>query len=100
MKIELVKYNYVVTTEYESGNKEVVKYCNSITFTNTGDEIVRVNDMILYPGVIGVSLGDSRSIGGNFGEEYCGNIRVQFAGGGANPALEIIQKFYNEFGNG
>lgn len=100
MKKDFVKYNIAVNTVYTSGVKEVVKWCNSLTFTNTGDEIVRVNDMILYPGTPGTILGDSRSVGGNEGEIYCGNIRVQFAGGGAAPALEIIQKFYNEFGNG
>lgn len=92
------KYNVAVTTVYTSGVKDVVKFCNSFTVTNTGDDIVRVNDMILYPGTIGTSLGDSRSIGGNEGEIYCGNIRVQFDGVGLNPSLEIIQKFYNEFG--
>lgn len=82
---------------YFSQQVDVVRNCNGFTVTNTGDNIVRVNEMILYPGTIGTILGTSRSIGGNEGEIYIGNIRVAFAQ--PNTALqqiEIIQKFYVE----
>jgi hypothetical protein len=63
--------------------------------TNTGVDIVRVNGAILYPGIPGISLGDSRTFGGNEGEIYCGNIIVSFASL-VTPEIEIIQKFYTE----
>jgi hypothetical protein len=89
-------YNISVNLYTRSGYVDVVKACNGFTVTNVGDDIVNVNGMILYPGVIGTSLGDSRSIGGNEGEVYQGNIQVMFAGAGANPSLEVIQKFYSD----
>ena len=53
---------------------DVQRPCNGFTATNTGDNIVTVNGAILYPGVPGTSLGDSRSFGGNENEEYAGYI--------------------------
>lgn len=87
-------YNTTVTIENESGFVDVVENCNGFTFTNVGDDIARVNGMIIHPGVINVSLGDSRSIGGNKDEIYKGNIKLAFNGVGLNPAVEFVQKFY------
>lgn len=87
-------YNMMVITENESGFVDVPKGCNGFTFTNTGDVIAEVNGMIAYPGVIGTSLGDSRSIGGNQDEIYLGNIKLSFTGAGANPAVEFAFKIY------
>jgi len=88
------KYNISTTIKNESGFVDVVPNCNGFTFTNVGDVIAEVNGMIVHPGVIGTSLGDSRGIGGNEFEIYSGNIKISFTGVGANPAIEIVQKFY------
>lgn len=71
-----------------------VDNCNGFTATNMGDDPVRVNDQLLYPGVIGTNVGDSMVIGGNYGEVYMGRILISFEGTGANPSVSIIQKFY------
>ncbi len=89
------KYNFQVNYYNQSGFVEVTRGCNSITFTNTGQDPVEVNGMILYPGTPGTQLGDSRTIGGNEGEIFVGRITVTFQTVVA-PQLEIIQKFYTE----
>jgi len=89
------KYNFSVAAYNSTQRVNVDPNCNGFTVTNTGDTIVRINDLILYPGVPGTSLGDSRTFGGNFGERYVGDIRIQFDQPlGANPLVEVIQKFY------
>lgn len=81
----------------KSGFVDVVKLCNGFTVTNTGTDTVRVNDAVLFPGTFGSVLGDSRTFGGNEGEIYVGNIKISFTlPAGANPQVEIIQKFYVE----
>ena len=87
------KYNISVITVNKSGFVNVIENCNSFMVTNTGVDTVQVNDMILYPGVPGTSLGDSRTIGGNQGEVYKGTLKIAFATLVA-PALEIVQKTY------
>lgn len=91
-----INFNYTVNTYAQTARIEVEKYCNAITFTNTGDTIARVDGMVLYPGTPGTSLGDSRTIGGNLGEIlHKKEIVLQFDNpAGANPQVEIIQKFY------
>lgn len=94
MATERQKYNVTPVTINKSGFVDVIKNCNGFTVTNTGDDTVQVNDQIFYPGVIGTNLGDSRSYGGNENEIFVGSIKVAFAGVGANPAVEIVQKFF------
>lgn len=90
-------YNFTVQVLQKSDWYNVVKNCNGFTVTNIGDTICLVNDQIFYPGVPGVSLGDSRSYGGNEGEVYIGIIKVAFQVPlGANPQIEIVQKVYSE----
>lgn len=88
------KYNITTQIVQRSDWYDVDDLCNGFTVTNIGDTIVRFNDQILYPGTIGTSLGDSRSYGGNEGEIYKGQFKVQFVPGGTNPQLEIVQKVY------
>lgn len=91
------RFNITVNNYQVSGSVSVQKNCNSMTYTNIGDEAVTINDIILFPSATPATiLGDSVSIGGNEGEVYKGNIRVKFAGGGAAPNVQIIQKFYLE----
>lgn len=91
---KLLQYILMATNYQRSGWYDVEKFCNGFTVTNVGDDNVTVNDQILYPGTIGSILGDSRTYGGNRGEIYVGRIKVSFAGVGANPNVEIVQKVY------
>lgn len=81
-------------TFVESANIIVQENCFAVMFTNIGDTIARVNNMIVYPGVPGTSLGDSRTIGGHVLDIYKGNITLSFDVGGANPHIEIVQLYY------
>ena len=92
------QYNYFPLTVNQSGWIDVEKNCNGFTVTNVGNDNCQVNDQIFYAGVPGVSLGDSRSFGGNENEVYVGRIKVAFAGVGALPQIEIIQKVFVNIG--
>lgn len=96
MQFQFIKYNTTGAVPYTTGGFITrVDNCNGFIATNTGDDIVTINDRVLYPGVPGTSNGDSISIGGNFGELYFGNLKVAFSGIGANPQITIEQKFYS-----
>lgn len=89
------EYNTETGIYTKSGYVDVMPKCNGYTFTNLGDAIAFVNDMVVYPSSTpATALGDSRSVGGNEGEVYKGILRVRFDVAGANPKLEIVQKFY------
>lgn len=77
-----------------SGWVNMVDNCNGWLAVNTGDDPVEINDQILYPGIIGTSLGDAKPVGGNFGEIFKGTIKITFKGIGANPQVTIEQKYY------
>ena len=95
MSMEVQIYSFSVQNYQVSGFYTVEPYCNGFTVTNIGNTIVQVNDQIFYPGVIGVSLGDSRSFGGNQGEIYKGQIKVSFQFPlGTLPNIEVVQKIY------
>lgn len=89
---------YNISVEIVTEAKEVtrVRNCNGIMFTNVGDTIAFVNGMVIFPSATPTTdLGDSRSIGGNEGELYTGNITLVFAQPlGVTPRVEIVQKFY------
>lgn len=67
-------------------------------FTNLGDTICRVNDMVIFPSATpATALGDSRSISAHLMDLYKGNINVSFANpGGASPLIEMVLLFYTE----
>lgn len=91
------KWNITTIVVDKSGFFDVVELCNMVMVTNVGNTIVQVNDMVLFPGVLGVSLGDSRTFGGHQNEIYKGIIKVSFlVPVGTSPRLEIVQKFYME----
>lgn len=93
---DFLAYNFTGEMLYTtSQHVSVERLCNGFTARNTGTTIVRVNDATLYPGVPGNSAGDSMTVGGNAGEIYVGNIKIQFDAGG-EPQVAIIQKFYVE----
>jgi hypothetical protein len=89
-------YNISVATYSQSGFIDVIENCNGFTFTNLGDTIAEVNGMVIFPSATpATDLGDSRSIGGNAGEIYKGNIKLSFRQPlGVAPLVEIAQKFY------
>lgn len=75
--------------------------CNSLLVTNIGGDPVTVNGKLLLPGIVGQLsitsniLGDAFAIGGNENEVYNKRtIVVRFAGTGANPMIEVTQKFF------
>lgn len=97
----LLRWEMVPNTLKAAGWYDIPRNCNGFMVTNTGDVIVEVNDQIFYPGVIGVSLGDSKSFGGNYGEIYVGKLKVAFANPtlGVQPAIEVVYKVYTNIDN-
>lgn len=98
MKLPIQKYNIAIGTYNTSQFIDVVENCNGFTFTNIGDTIAEVNGQVIFPSATPLTaLGDSRSIGGNEGEIYKGNMRLLFRTPlGAAPLVEIVQKLYIE----
>lgn len=93
--MDFIRYNTTGAQPYnEGGFVKMVANCNGYIVVNTGDDIVRVNDRVLYPGVIGTTNGDSHTVGGNFGEVFLGTIRISFDGTGATPEITVEQKYY------
>jgi hypothetical protein len=93
MPQQFQKYNISVAIITQSGFVAVMDNCNSWMVTNTGADTVEVNGMTLFPGTFGTILGDSKTIGGNQGEVYTGNIKVSFLTL-VNPRLEVVQKSF------
>lgn len=90
-----LRYNTTGAQTYNTGTMvKRVNNCNGYTAINTGDDPVTVGDTLLYPGVPGTVNGDSKTVGGNLGEIFLGNIRIVFSGIGVAPAVTIEQKFY------
>jgi len=89
------KFNITAQQYTQAGRYEVVQNCNCITVTNLGNAIAYFNGMILHPGTVGSTLGDSRTIGGNEGEIYKGELVISFDSG-STPKVEVIQKYYTE----
>lgn len=92
--VPFIFYGKTIQIIQVSGWYNLELLCNGFTVTNIGTTIVTVDQEIYYPGVPGVSLGDSRTFGGNLGEIYRGGpIQVSFAAG-AGSQISIIQKVY------
>ena len=101
MKNDYRKYNDITQQYNTSRQIETEILCNSILVTNIGGDVVSVNGKLLLPGTLGSLsttsniLGDSYSLGGNEGEIYDKRtLVIVFAGTGANPLLEVTQKYY------
>lgn len=76
---------------------DVYQQCNAIMVTNIGDTAVTVDEKILFPSATPLTvLGDAVSYGGNENEVYNKQVlKISFAQPlGANPKIEIVQKFY------
>ena len=91
-----MRYDFDAQTYVRSGRVPTYKTTNGITITNTGDNIVTVENIVLYPGTPGSIQGDSISIGGNEGEILDKKqLTVSFASPAtAGQKVQIIQKFY------
>jgi hypothetical protein len=64
-------------------------------FTNIGNRAATVNGMLIYPGEVGTSLGDSRTVSTASADlEYKGKITIAFTGAGNNPSVEVVTLFY------
>lgn len=84
--------------DYVNGQRiAIFKNCNSITITNTGTATAVVDNITLYPGTVGTSLGDSVTIGGNQNEILTRkSIRLSFPAPAAGQKISIIQKYYKQ----
>ena len=90
-----VKYN-TSTQEYVRLNSVVVQRgCNAVSVKNAGTTMVFWNGEPLVPG-------ESKSVGGNEGEEYVGRIDLTFGAAAvppatvATPSVWVTQKFYTD----
>lgn len=93
--MEFLKYNITKAQPYTiSGYLKLVPNVNGIKVTNTGADLVFVNDEPLYPGLPGTAIGDSITIGGNLGEIFLGTVDIRFSGTGTNPQVLATIKFY------
>jgi len=94
---EMRQYNMDVQVYTQSQAVTVTRGCFAFMFTNIGDVIARVNQLIVFPSLTpATSLGDSRTISGHLLDLYMGNIQLSFEVPtlGVAPAVEIVQLFY------
>jgi len=91
-----LSYNQLRNSYTQADNIIVDRKCVGYQFTNLGDVIAFVNGMIIYPGVPGTSLGDSRTILLFERSLYKGNIELSFQvpTAGTAPNVEIVQFVY------
>ena len=92
-------WNFTVTKYDSSQQIDVTPGCYAIMFTNLGDVIARLNDMVVFPSATPLtSLGDSRSLSGHVLDLFKGNLTLVFQAptAGVTPLVEIVQLFYIE----
>lgn len=87
-------FNTLTMTKTSSQEVFVDPCCCAYLVKNTGDEVVRVNNFTLLPPPGAGLSGESISVEGDEGDTYEGRIALQFAGGGTNPQVEIMQVIY------
>jgi hypothetical protein len=90
----LIEYN-VVTQEYSLPQQVVLdRYCNGLVIKNAGNTLVIIMGDTLQPG-------ESKSIGGNYGEVYRARTDINFLPPPVPPLVTqnlavVTQKFYLE----
>ncbi len=97
MDIKFLRWNTTSAMTYTTGQTVPrVDNCNGFIAKNIGDTIAFINDDILYPAPGPGASGESKTVGGNLGEIYLGQIKLRFdaIAPGTNPAVSIEQKFY------
>jgi hypothetical protein len=87
-------FNVLIQTYTRQQDIEVNDRCNGWTARNIGDDTVTINGIALLPRIAPGLSGESVSVGGNETEIYTGRLQVSFAGVGANPLVEVTQKFF------
>jgi hypothetical protein len=91
------KWNKTVNKYSESQQIDVTPGCFAYMFTNLGDVIARLDDIVIFPSSTpGTALGDSRTLGAHVVDYYAGNMTLVFEAptAGVNPLVEVIQLFY------
>lgn len=86
--MDFLKYNISTQTFTKSGRVNISTTCNGWSVINLGTSNVMVNQDTLIPG-------ESKTIGGNYGEIYIGRVDLLFQGAGINNAV-FTEKFYTE----
>lgn len=81
-----LRYNISTQTFTKSGRVNISETCNGWSVINLGTSNVMVNGDTLIPG-------ESKSVGGNYGEVYIGRVDLLFQGAGLNNAV-FTEKFY------
>lgn len=89
-------WNMEVQTYVKAGNIPVARNCFAFMFTNIGDSIAFVNQMVIFPSATpATSLGDSRTISGHWMDVFKGKLSLKFDPIVATPRVEIVQLFYH-----
>ena len=94
-QIPIVCYDVITQPISISGQQALVQNVNAWAVANTGDDIVQVNGKTLLPRPSPGLSGESFGVSGNLGELYNRQyLTLQFQGVGANPQVELTQKYY------
>lgn len=84
--MEFLKFDYSTQDIIKSGRMNLAQTCNGWSVKNTGTSTVQVQGDTLQPG-------ESKSLGGNYGEVFIGRVDLLFQGAGVNMAV-FTQKYY------
>lgn len=89
-------YNIAVGTYNSSQVVPLVDNCIGYMFTNLGDTIATVNEMIVFPSATpATALGDSRTIMAHKGDIFKGQLKLSIRQPiNAAPLVEIVQLSY------
>lgn len=82
---------------YTIGGDVIIEQdCFAFMFTNIGDTIGTVKDMVVFPSATpATALGDTRVVGAHNLNIFKGQVQIKFLPPlGANPKIEIVQLFY------
>jgi len=92
MCFKYLEYNFVDNVITEPRLVDFDRRCNGFVVKNTGTTLVRIMGENLSPG-------ESKSIGGNYGEIYVGRLKIDFVTQTPAPAVitnsaTVSQKVY------
>jgi hypothetical protein len=88
-------WNFGSQLYQESGSIITVPNVFAIQFTNLGDDIARLTNLIIFPSLTpATAAGDSRVISGHDLDLFKGSLYLAFAGVGVAPLVEVTQFFY------
>jgi hypothetical protein len=88
-------WNKSVQVYTEGKRITVEKNAFAFTFTNVGNDIAHIDDMVFFPSPTpATDAGDFRSLTGHYMDLYNGRFNLSFAGVGNAPAMEVVQLYY------